>query len=173
MAQASNASPSNLSKDAVSKIAEHFSGELGYSKNKNIFKCVSKIGGKIKVKDFWESDSKSGSLYVRSVGDFDIFIPGHTSAERDTFTVAHELGHYVLHFLFKKDSVNVPLKADRYGTGRVEWEANWFAAAFLMPAAKFDQAYRTAQGSLAVVAKEFGVSEEAAKVRASSLGLTR
>ncbi len=52
---------------------------------------------------------------------------------------------------------------------RAEWEANWFAAAFLMPEQAFRQ-YRAANGSIATAAK-FGVSQSAADVRASTLGL--
>ncbi|RDI52409.1 uncharacterized protein DUF955 [Microvirga subterranea] len=52
---------------------------------------------------------------------------------------------------------------------RAEWEANWFAAAFLMPATAFQQALAT-RGSLKSVANFFGVSARAAEVRLETLG---
>lgn len=171
MREYSLAAPSNLSRESVGRIAEKLSRELSYSKSGDVRECVSLIGGKVKVKDFWETDEKTGSLIVRDIGDFVIYIPGHTSIERDNFTIAHELGHYVLHCLYQQDDVELPMVADRYGSGRVEWEANWFAASFLMPEERFKKTFHSAGGHLQSIAKHFGVSEEAARVRAKSLGL--
>jgi len=55
---------------------------------------------------------------------------------------------------------------------RAEWEANWFAASFLMPSDDFRVVFRGSSGSISRVASKFTVSEPAAKIRASSLGLT-
>ena len=54
---------------------------------------------------------------------------------------------------------------------RAEWEANWFAGAFLMPKAEFEQVFQKKGGSLSSVAAYFGVSGHAADVRAKTLGL--
>lgn len=171
MREYSLATPSNLSRSSVGRIAEKLSKDLNYGKSGDIRECVYLIGGKVKVKDFWETDEKTGSLIVRDIGDFVIYIPGHTSLERDNFTIAHELGHYVLHCLYQENEVKLPMIADRYGSGRVEWEANWFAGSFLMPEERFKKAFHSADGHLPSIAKQFGVSEEAARVRAKSLGL--
>jgi Zn-dependent peptidase ImmA (M78 family) len=97
----------------------------------------------------------------------------HTSSDRDRFTIGHELGHYVLHYLYPqaKGSTVSPTKADRYGTGRTEYEANWFAASFLMPHEAFKIAYNSARGNLCEVAEKFHVSLSAASVRARALTL--
>jgi Zn-dependent peptidase ImmA (M78 family) len=50
---------------------------------------------------------------------------------------------------------------------RCEWEANWFASAFLMPADEFKAAY--AHG---IASETFGVTAAAVEVRAKTLGLT-
>lgn len=53
---------------------------------------------------------------------------------------------------------------------RAEWEANWFAAAFLMPKEVFEEKIKST--SLQDAANFFDVSMSAAKIRAKSLGLT-
>jgi len=60
---------------------------------------------------------------------------------------------------------------DRYGSDRTEWEANWFAAALLMPEEQFRSDISTANGNIATVAKNYGVSLIAAKIRAEALGI--
>ena len=52
---------------------------------------------------------------------------------------------------------------------RCEWEANWFAAAFLMPSKPFCDAWKTM--SLNDVARHFLVSTSAAENRAKALNL--
>jgi Zn-dependent peptidase ImmA (M78 family) len=63
------------------------------------------------------------------------------------------------------------MRALRYGTGREEWEANWFSAAFLMPEEEFRSAFNAHDGDLSEVASIFSVSIAAAKVRATAIGL--
>ncbi|MCL2716120.1 MAG: ImmA/IrrE family metallo-endopeptidase [Alphaproteobacteria bacterium] len=52
-----------------------------------------------------------------------------------------------------------------------EWEANWFAAAFLMPRERFMRAYLASE--IEDVAKLFAVSVHAASLRAKSLSLVK
>jgi Zn-dependent peptidase ImmA (M78 family) len=94
-------------------------------------------------------DDESGSIVARATGDFTVYLSRHTSSKRDRFTIAHELGHLLLHFqAIKKMSPNAIMRATRNvdkndpDQERAEWEANWFAAAFLMPAEEFKAAYR-------------------------------
>jgi Zn-dependent peptidase ImmA (M78 family) len=49
---------------------------------------------------------------------------------------------------------------------RCEWEANWFASAFLMPEKAFSLAYKAGNAS-----ETFGVTQSAVEVRAKTLGL--
>jgi Zn-dependent peptidase ImmA (M78 family) len=53
---------------------------------------------------------------------------------------------------------------------RAEWEANWFAAAFLMPSDAFRRTFDVYK-DVARTAAAFGVSEQAAEIRARSIGL--
>ena len=163
-----------LSKPAVDRLASNIAKQIGYDPGADLSPIVSRLGGKIVLSDLWQlSDSTSGSIRIEESGSFTIALASHTGAERDRFTIAHELGHYVLHFLWHKQhgkSVGA-VEAMRYGTGRVEWEANWFAAGFLMPADIFTNSWKEANGVISSVAAHFGVSVDATRIRAETLGL--
>jgi predicted transcriptional regulator len=163
-----------LRRGAVHKLAESVGSQLEYSPGDDLKEIIQSIGGKIKYQDFGELvSSSSGSIRIRGENDFTIFLPSYTSAERDRFTIAHELGHYILHYLYPLRQGNDPgpIQAQRYGTGRVEWEANWFAAAFLMPEDAFRKSYEEYDGDLFDIAEEFQVSIRAAQIRAKALKL--
>lgn len=162
-----------LSKAAVSRLAETIATDLRYFKHKDIHQIVYNLGGDVQVVDYWLEDNRAGSLKVRKEGDFSIYVPAHTTVVRDNFTIAHELGHYVLHYLYPAApaSPRGPFVATRYGKGREEWEANWFAAAFLMPKGPFKRHYKTSKGNQQSLAKHFKVSTAAVWVRTQSLGL--
>jgi Zn-dependent peptidase ImmA (M78 family) len=117
---------------------------------------------------------QSGSLFVDGPNEFTIIVPSHTSLLRDRFTVAHELGHYYVHYVYPKHIGK--LEADRVmalrkGSNRIEWEANWFAAAFLMPAAAFRASHTALGKDVARIAKQYNVSQRAVEIRVQDLGL--
>jgi predicted transcriptional regulator len=166
---------SRLPKPQVYKFAESVAQQLNFSAGGDIHALVERMGGSVQIEDTLLSDPEhTGSLYVESPSKFRIVVPSHTSPERDRFTVAHELGHYVLHYLWaKKKDPSVPdrVVAFRRGSERIEWEANWFAAAFLMPSGLFQTIFTEEAGDLRLVAEHFRVSIAAADVRAKGLGL--
>jgi Zn-dependent peptidase ImmA (M78 family) len=166
---------SRLSKPQVYKFAESIAQQLSFTGGDDIHSLVEKMGGVVQIEDTLLSDPEhTGSLYVEGPSKFRIVVPSHTSPERDRFTVAHELGHYVLHYLWaKKKNPAFPdrVVAFRRGSERIEWEANWFAAAFLMPEASFRSVYAEKGGDIRSVADHFLVSTAAAEVRAKGLGL--
>jgi Zn-dependent peptidase ImmA (M78 family) len=97
---------------------------------------------------------------------------------RQRFTIAHELGHYMLH----KPGTYVDRAFYRNtesgsGTIKEEREANQFAAALLMPASWVEgeaQNHSLDLGddtSLVALAEEFGVSSQAMSFRLTNLGL--
>ena len=178
MTQAENyarAEASQLTKAQISALAESVAKQLEFGPCGDIGAAVEKLGGKITVQDTLLSDPEtSGSLFVESPDHFTIIVPSHTSPARDRFTIAHELGHFVVHYLWKarKEGQAQPkMMALRKDSDRVEWEANWFAAAFLMPSDAFAEQYAELAGDLDQLASTFCVSRAAAEVRASSLGL--
>jgi len=124
----------------------------------------------------------SGMLF-RKGGRAVIGVNGAHSPTRKRFTIAHELGHYLLHegneFV---DQVRVDFRDDRSSAGTLEQEvqANGFAAELLMP----EQLVRDAHMSLAQagiepegdafvarLADTFEVSHEAMSYRLVNLGL--
>jgi Zn-dependent peptidase ImmA (M78 family) len=164
----------NLSKSAVYNIAEKVALRLGFRPGDDIYDAVEKLNGKVDVEDTLLQDStRSGSLYVNSPNDFRIVVPVHTSLARDRFTIAHELGHFILHYVYKRqlDPENAPEKmvALRRDSDVVEWEANWFAAAFLMPKEEFEEQQREHGEDHQAIAQYFGVSPAAARIRAKTL----
>jgi Zn-dependent peptidase ImmA (M78 family) len=166
--------PTNLNRDSIFKIAESVADQTEFDPNTDLQALVYNMGGEVKLKDFWaEGSSEGGSLEVRKRDDFTIYVPFDTSEVRDRFTIAHELGHYILHYLWYvqvKNEDDFKLRASRYGSDRAEWEANWFASAFLLPEQSFRKAFEEGK-SLGQISRDFNVSEQAAHIRAKALGI--
>ncbi|WP_051252091.1 ImmA/IrrE family metallo-endopeptidase [Rhizobium etli] len=163
-----------LSKSAVDALAANVAKQVNYEPGDDLYPIVTRLGGRIVVNSLWEvSDATSGSIRIESDGSFTIALASHTGKERDRFTVAHELGHYVLHYLWPNQNGRKtgPIEAKRYGSGKVEWEANWFAAGFLMPEQEFRRAWEELGGVVPLLAERFGVSQDAARIRVETLGL--
>ena len=169
------AQPSNLSKAQVFALAESIAKQLDFGPGDDVQALVSRLGGTVKIEDtLTEDPARSGSLFVESPTKFTIIVPTHTGQLRDRFTVAHELGHFMLHYMWRRHhgaKLDSPMMALRKGSDRIEWEANWFAAAFLMPSASFAEEFARAGARLGAVASKFEVSLAAAEVRARQLGL--
>ncbi len=159
----------NLPREEIEAYATKVSRHFGLQPGTSLEPLVKRLGGKIEYRRLHDLSPDGGTIRVQGRNDFVIHLPQHTSAQRDRFTVAHELGHYFLH----ANQGERPGKATRSGVSeRAEWEANWFAAALLMPAEEF-QAALEGGSELWRIAADFNVSEAAAKVRADSLGQRR
>lgn len=159
--------PAWLTNDAIAKYAEQVGTSAGiYDSNgrADIDLLLRKLGGHVG----YATDEESS--HVHSRGDFEIFIPQLTSDRRDRFTIAHELGHYFLHYLHAKEQGEKSFS--RGGRDRAETEANVFASALLMPAEKFEAAHWAHHGDMWKLAAQFDVSPRAAEVRAQVLGLS-
>ncbi|WHO77454.1 ImmA/IrrE family metallo-endopeptidase [Rhizobium leguminosarum] len=166
--------PTRASKANVSSFAEQMARYVNYEPEAPIEILVSKLGGAIAYQN--AVGDKPESIVVEPNGSFKIFLPTMTSMGRDKFTVAHELGHFYLHFpMIHKADPAAGMKAYRWvednnpDLQRCEWEANWFAASFVMPTDLFRRLYE--EGGKSKVVEVLGVSPKAAEVRAGSLGL--
>jgi Zn-dependent peptidase ImmA (M78 family) len=160
--------PCNASKAAITAAAEKFADDVALQPGDPLEPLVERLGGRVRYKALEDADFDDGSIVVEGQGKFTISLPAYTGAARDRFTIAHELGHYFLHYPLCQGS----MAAKRYGSDRVEWEANWFAAGLLMPSGQFQAAYTTYGGDIAKIASLFRVSMKAAQIRAKTLGLT-
>ena len=87
---------------------------------------------------------------------------------RQTFTIAHELGHKVLHEDWAKSEAYKVLWRDTARQARDRWEqeANAFAANLLMPREMLDS-YR--EFPIEIIAKVFAVSKSVAEYRLKNL----
>ena len=97
-----------------------------------------------------------------------IMVNRNEFALRQTFTVAHELGHKVLHEEWaKSDQYRVLLRDPSLRDNNpMEQEANFFAANLLMPKFMMDEYYQLPTHELSQL---FAVSVPAVKVRLQSL----
>lgn len=175
----------NATKKSVYKYAEEISKQLNYTLgHESLEKIVKKLKGKITYGDpvHWR-DTQSGSLIVSEDG-FEITISDATPVTRDMFTIAHELGHYFLHadygdIIDDKDKLSslkdydeavksnekLGLSFKRYDSNKLEWEANWFAAGFLMPDYLLDEVEKEYPDDFGSITAHFGVSPEAMQYR--------
>ncbi len=97
------------------------------------------------------------------------------SPGRKRFTIAHELGHYVLH----NKSGELYAHRDAGQSGGIETEANVFASCVLMPESAIDEAVQELKESfwgdiddaslVHYISERFAVSNEAATVRLRQL----
>ena len=166
-----------IPKRAVESFAEELAKSLNFEPGGSIEELVASTGGTLVFGSSGAGDYDSGSIIARELDDYTIYVSRNTSRQRDRFTIAHELGHLALHLpSIKANDSRAIMRATRSvdesdeGQKRAEWEANWFAAAFLMPREKFSAIYE--RGGLYAVQQIFDVSPAAAATRAKSLGFS-
>ncbi|WP_083391618.1 ImmA/IrrE family metallo-endopeptidase [Microbacterium sp. LCT-H2] len=161
--------PANLSNAAINQLAQSLSALADVhdaSGRANLDALLERVNGKI---SFDPNPWGDESSIAHADGTFEIFLPRLTSARRDRFTVAHELGHLFLHHRMPRATGEAVFH--RGGRGRAETEANIFAAALLMPAEQFRVAHEEVGGDEWALARRFDVSPAAARVRAEVLDL--
>lgn len=120
--------------------------------------------GLIVVKAEFEDDGISGCFEPAASK---IWVSVRDSLARQRFTIAHEMGHHLLHrdrgrdVLYRRD-LDQPDAAESL----IEKEANWFAAALLMPE---HCVARFSVKNPDVLKKKFEVSHSAMKFRLKNL----
>lgn len=93
------------------------------------------------------SDDEDGFLAIRpsrSVGDKLIGVNRTRPIELKRFIIAHEFAHSILHY---RDGEVVLHRENVKGKGEEENDADYFAAALLMPSASFKRIYEQLQGA--------------------------
>ncbi len=162
--------PCRATKKAVMAFAEDVREKVGIANGFQLPDLIRSNGGNIEQIGFLDDD-QTDAIIIEPDESFVIRVSAHTGVLRDNFTIAHELGHKLLHWpLVRQSNPNSGMKATRWVDKRsddlirCEWEANWFASAFLMPEEQFRDAY--ARG---VASEQFGVTASAVEVRAKTL----
>jgi predicted transcriptional regulator len=167
----SRAQPIGWTQRQVQDFAADAAAKLGYKPGGDIEDVVMRLGGRIEHSD-WNPTRQTGYLEAYGPQNFLIALSPYASHRRSRFTIAHEIGHYALHTrLGRLASPEKPLRIDRAGGGRMEWEANWFAAGFLMPAEVFRSQRQAGLNDLQL-ADYFDVSVAAVAIRREVLDAT-
>lgn len=129
-----------------------------------------------------EPNDFSGFLYQSGNSAPVIGVNSRHPPNRRRFTIAHELGHLLLHSKqgVHLDQAVVQMRGEKAGTGTDEHEieANRFAAELLMPQpflekdlAAMGEIFADDEKAVAQLAKRYGVSSQAMAIRLSTLGL--
>lgn len=126
------------------------------------------------------SDDSVCGILRKEGGRYCIYVNSDHHANRIRYTIAHELGHYILHRdiveAFVDHEINLYRKppslelATDQSSAMMEVQANMYAAALLMPESAIRDQYACTQ-DIHAMAKKFGVSREAMGHRISNLGL--
>jgi Zn-dependent peptidase ImmA (M78 family) len=141
----------------------------------NVDKLAKKMGVGVEASNF--NDEVSGLFVMKDDKPF-IAYNLSQSRKRRRFTIAHELGHYILHskskslFIDKNNSVMYRNSESSTGEFLKEREANAFAAALLMPIPLIASEIKDLDGDDIVekLASKFNVSTQAMSFRLSNLG---
>ncbi|MCO4782661.1 MAG: ImmA/IrrE family metallo-endopeptidase [Candidatus Cloacimonetes bacterium] len=162
--------PTNLSREKIFEVARKIANTTGFLPGNDIRNYIKKVfNAEIvdqKGNKYKNIDTSKDALFVNSTGSLLIFLKDGVNDLRKNFTIAHELGHYILHSQFGI----IPIRAYRYGSHRLEWEANWFAAEFLMPQEEITKLKNEGLTSVEM-SDHFQVSVTAMNIRIESLGL--
>lgn len=110
----------------------------------------------------------SGSLTF-SEGVWVIRVNKSQNIRRQRFTIAHELGHYMMH-RNKSESFTDEVFFRTEKKDLIEYRANEFASQLLMPEEKVRRAISDGVRNLGELSERFNVSSAAMKVRVQELG---
>lgn len=106
-----------------------------------------------------------------------IVVEANDHEHRRRFSIAHEIGHFVLHLqeqqnLFLCSQEDMELKTpDASQHRRQEWEANLFAGELLMPEQPLHAMFRATGGRLSSLVRHFKVSPKALEIRLGRVSL--
>lgn len=170
--------PTMLSQATIARLAGEVAEQTSYRFGDEIAPAVKALGGEIHSRNFWETDQKHAhSLLVRGHGDFTIWQPSTCMRPRQRFEIAHNIGHYVLHFLWKRHTdgdaaVPAPMFVSHYiENERADYEANWFGINFIAPKDAFTRLFHETGGDFYAIEKACGLSYYFINLRAKALGL--
>ncbi len=132
----------------------------------DVERLVSSLG--IKLRSLPLDDDISGHLALTERG-WEITVNSLHHPKRQRFTVAHELGHYMLHRRQCQEFTDNKLFRG-VDQNPMETEANVYAADLIMPEDAFRSFINNVSNKIDAIAEHFGVSALAVRVRAKTLG---
>lgn len=134
-----------------------------------IEEVAKKNGLTVKFGQF--TDNNVSGILKRKNDAGEVYVSATEPQYRQAFTIAHELGHFLIHndhkeeILYRRDTINLNTEQRT-----IESEANWFAASLLMPEDKFKEYWHVTKDE-SLIADYFGVSPTAVRLRVKNLGL--
>jgi Zn-dependent peptidase ImmA (M78 family) len=159
----------------INVLASTFGEKHGHKPGQDLSKIVSKLGGKVyssSIMDTHEFPENMSMIVTNNVPlikkDF------CCGPRRDQFEIAHNLGHFVLHYEYRKTVLGehtLQLQAPRYGTDNADREANFFARVLMMPDAAYKAEYDRLCGDHSRIAMHFNTLYSQSVVRACELRL--
>lgn len=158
----------NIEKD-IEIAVEHIKRD----KPVDLHELASDLGLKVK-KSFDLEDDIAGMIECDDNDTHTIFVNALQHPNRQRFTLAHEIGHFLLHRSLIGDGLDDTkayrsTDAGKYYNGLVgpqeETEANKFAASALMPSHLIDKYQEEGITEASELAKKLQVSEQAMKIR--------
>lgn len=138
---------------------------------------ASKLG--IAVHNAKFADDSLAGLIAKRAGHTQILVEQSDPPYRKRFSIAHEIGHHFMHLPNDGEIVDkrvdmfrekLTVAAARSEQRNREIEANWFAAALLMPEELVRECWAE-NPSVIILARLFNVSEEAMGYRIDALDL--
>jgi len=134
----------------------------------NLSKVVDYLGLQALV---FAADGEKDISGALDRGNNTIYINGDERYERQSFTLAHEIGHYLLHQdksydLLHRSDLQTPYENKE----EEESEADAFAASLIMPRSLMRQQWKI-NPEISYIANMFGTSHTAAEYRLKNLGL--
>lgn len=138
---------------------------------------VAEHEGVLVYRTRFSSDDTCGILqFDASTSKYAIYVNTAHLVTRQRFTIAHEIGHFILHRndiqTFVDKTLNLYRTSGQDEQSSMETQANMFAAALLMPEEFVRDAAETTS-DLDEMAKVFGVSVSAMGYRLANLGVAQ
>lgn len=134
-----------------------------------VVKMVGQAANETVSVNYIPMDSSISGVLEYDNGIWLIKVNNKHNSKRQRFTIAHELGHFMLHrnksALFEDKVFFRAVEKDN-----MEYAANSFAALLLMPESRVRKAVNDGMRNIGALADRFGVSSPAMKARVVELG---
>jgi len=143
------------------------SSKIDGTKYVDVEKIAQVLGFKVYETDF-DNDSISGKV-INTHEVKEIYVADE-AFERQRFTIAHELGHIILHHKPNQEVKEIDYRTSSSTFNRKEFQADAFAAALLMPKEIVKKVWNSLN-DVDDLATYFKVSKAAASIRLLNLKL--
>jgi Zn-dependent peptidase ImmA (M78 family) len=153
----------------IEDITDKIRKACGYEESKliDMIDVVSKIGFEL---ERFEDEPRINGKVHNGAGIKKIYV-NKNSGRPERFTIAHEIGHIVLHHQqYSGAELKIDYRTEDNQYNQKEFQANMFASAFLMPESEVRKVWNLVK-DIDIVSELFEVSKRSAEIRLSILKL--